>query len=106
MALAPCELGVFKFVDLHQPQWRGHVFVAREYTGRIVETEEAKPEWFALDDIPYQRMWEDDRYWLPRILAGERLQGEFLFDDGRLLTHRLRSVVHNPGAMPDQTPIR
>jgi hypothetical protein len=27
-----------------------------------------KPEWFSIDEIPFDKMWEDDKYWMPRIL--------------------------------------
>jgi 8-oxo-dGTP diphosphatase/2-hydroxy-dATP diphosphatase len=33
-----------------------------------VETEEMKPEWFSLDKIPYEQMWESDEEWLKRVL--------------------------------------
>lgn len=91
-ALDPQLRGVFKFVDLTAPQWLGYIYVATRYEGSPLETDEGLPFWCALDEIPFERMWEDDRHWLPRVLAGEQLEGEFLFDDGRLLAHRLRSV--------------
>lgn len=28
-----------------------------------------KPEWYNLDEIPYDKMWKDDPIWLPRIIA-------------------------------------
>ena len=83
------QLGRFEFVDLVAPQWLGHVFLAECFEGTPRETEEAAPIWFPVDSLPFDNMWEDDRLWLPRLLAGERLEGAFLFDDGRLLTHRL-----------------
>jgi 8-oxo-dGTP diphosphatase len=89
--LDPLLLGRFKFVDLSAPQWYGYVFLAREFEGLIEETEEAEPHWFSVNELPFAEMWEDDRLWLPRLLEGESLQGEFLFDDGRLLAHRLRN---------------
>lgn len=45
-----------------------HVFVVRDYVGTIQETEEMKPEWFDVADIPYDAMWDGDRYWMPRLL--------------------------------------
>jgi hypothetical protein len=27
-----------------------------------------KPEWFNIKNIPYDKMWEDDKIWLPEIL--------------------------------------
>jgi len=90
--LSPELRGVFRFVDLVQPQWLGYVFVAERHVGEPVETDEGRPFWTPVDALPFADMWEDDRYWLPRLLAGERLEGEFLFDDGLLLAHRLRSL--------------
>jgi 8-oxo-dGTP diphosphatase len=40
-----------------------------------------KPQWFPIKDVPYNKMWDDDQYWLPRVLAGEHLQAEFIFDE-------------------------
>jgi len=88
----PVLRGRFKFVDAVQMQWLGYIFVCDQHSGQAVETDEARPFWVAQSQIPYEQMWEDDRFWLPRVLAGECLEGEFLFDDGRLLTHRLRTL--------------
>ena len=41
-------------------------------------TEEMKPEWFALGKVPYGRMWEESKFWLPPVLRGER-EGEIVF---------------------------
>jgi len=89
-AHTPELLGEFKFVDLVAPQWLGYAFLARSFHGIPKETEEAVPLWFEFDRIPYAEMWPDDRHWLPLLLAGKKVTGEFLFDDGRLLAHRLR----------------
>jgi hypothetical protein len=32
-----------------------------------------------VDDIPYEQMWDDDLYWLPRVLAGERVRATFTY---------------------------
>lgn len=90
--LDPVLHGRFRFVDLRALQWFGYVFLARRYRGEPVETPEAAPFWCPLAELPFAQMWEDDRFWLPRLLAGERLEGDFLFDDGRLLAHRLKTV--------------
>jgi hypothetical protein len=34
------------------------------------ESEEMMPKWFALDEIPFDNMWADDKIWLPELLAG------------------------------------
>lgn len=88
----PQLMGTFRFVDLVQQQWLGYIFVAHACEGNAIETAEGLPWWAPVAQLPFERMWPDDRFWLPRILAGEQLEGEFLFDDGRLLTHRLRTT--------------
>ncbi|MCB1684681.1 MAG: 8-oxo-dGTP diphosphatase [Pseudomonadales bacterium] len=87
--IRPELLGRFRFVDLRASQWLGFAFLARTWEGTPVETDEARPHWFDKRRLPFDEMWEDDRYWLPRLLNGESLTGDFLFDDGRLLVHRL-----------------
>lgn len=83
------QMGEFRFVALDGPQWYGYVFLARSFSGSPRETDEALPFWCPVSALPFAEMWEDDRIWLPRLLAGERLTGDFLFDGDRLLTHRL-----------------
>ncbi|MDQ1343563.1 MAG: 8-oxo-dGTP diphosphatase / 2-hydroxy-dATP diphosphatase, partial [Patescibacteria group bacterium] len=44
-----------------------------------------RPEWFTLDKIPFDDMWADDPYWLPRVLEGDKVDFSFTFDaDGDL----------------------
>lgn len=88
-AVDPKLHGVMRFVDTVDPQWRGYVFVAETFHGEPIETIEAIPQWFALDDIPYAEMWEDDRIWLPLVLAGATVEGDFLFTRGHLRAHQL-----------------
>ncbi len=40
-----------------------------------------KPEWFDIDEIPYSDMWSDDKYWLPRVIKGERMTADFSFNE-------------------------
>jgi len=42
--------------------------------------------WFALTEIPYDEMWQDDEHWLPLLLDGMRFNGDFYFNgDGTKL---------------------
>ena len=66
-----------------------HVFMANDAGGAPVETDEASPFWCALDEIPYHRMWADDRIWLPLALEGKNLEAWFIFDGDVALWHQL-----------------
>lgn len=73
-----------------RPSWdqTAAVFVADDWHGNPVSTDEITPEWFALDALPLERMWDDAKYWLPRVLAGERLRIDIVFaDDCRTVTN-------------------
>ena len=80
----------FQFVDGYSIHV--HNYIATDYTGTPTETDEAIPLWFALDDIPYNDMWEDDRLWLPRLLHGESFTGRYLFDDDRMLDNDITTT--------------
>lgn len=65
------------------------IFVASQYSGTPVETDEAIPLWFKLAEIPYEEMWEDDEIWLPAILNDQQVDGRFIFDGDKMLEHEV-----------------
>lgn len=69
------------FIFPARPSWneRVYAFLVRRWQGQPLETEEMRPSWFPFANIPYQQMWQDNRLWLPRVLAGECLRGRFVF---------------------------
>ena len=78
----------FQFLDGYSLQCA--VFVARDFAGELIETAEATPLWFTLDAIPYNKMWADDRHWLPGMLAGRRFAAWFEFDGDKMLSKDVR----------------
>jgi mutator protein MutT len=81
----------FKFPD-GLTDMVANVFICSGWDGEPVETEEMAPRWFKISDIPYAEMWEDDRYWLPQVLDGKFVRGEFIFDsDEKMLTHKVEA---------------
>lgn len=74
------------------PEWNMdvHIYLIKKFVWEIIETDEIKPQWFDIDKIPYDNMWEDDTYWLPRVLNWERnLEYNFYFDkeNGKIRHH-------------------
>lgn len=77
----------FQFTNGHSIQ--GFVYKADGWQGEPTETDEAKPFWCPLDDIPFAQMWADDAVWIPLMLSGTAFLGRFLFDDDIMLGHEL-----------------
>jgi|SRR6478672_2355967 8-oxo-dGTP diphosphatase len=65
------------------------VFVASQFDGTPIETEEAEPLWFDVADLPFKEMWQDDELWLRQALDGKTFRGFFVFDGQKMLNQRL-----------------
>ena len=85
----PLERGELHFQFLDGYSLFCTVFVASGYTGIPVETEEAAPLWFDVDQLPFHEMWEDDKLWLPQALEGKSFRGFFVFDGDKMLSDQL-----------------
>lgn len=78
------NVGILHFTFEGKPDWNQDVsvFFVRDYVGPDpVETEEMRPKWFDIEDIPYEEMWADDPYWLPRVIEGDKIDFSFTFDN-------------------------
>lgn len=82
---------MFQFTDgfsIH-----GYVFTATGCEGTPQETSEATPQWFPADELPFDRMWADDREWIPWMLAGKPFLGRFVFDNDTMLDSEVVTLV-------------
>lgn len=80
----------FAFTDGYS--LRCHVFTAEASEGTLAETDEADPFWCDESDIPYGRMWADDRLWIPLMLHGRLFEAQFVFDGDLMLWHLLQAA--------------
>ena len=81
--------GELFFHSEDMPRIHGYVFTANDYTGIPTETDEAIPLWTNADEIPYDKMWQDDQYWLPQVLLGKTITGWFSFVQETLLDYKV-----------------
>lgn len=83
------DMGRVRFLFPHKPSWNQDVkiYIADEWDGEPTETEAIMPinsiEDKALTkaNIPLDRMWDDNSYWLPHVLSGKRIDAFYLFDE-------------------------
>lgn len=70
-----------------------HVFFVKKWKGIPKETEEMKPKWYSVENLPYKSMWVDDKYWLPKVLTGKLLKALFVFGKGNsIVKSNVKSV--------------
>jgi len=91
-----CLIGILEF------EWQNkkfsddilkvHIFRANNYKGEPCESEEMLPKWFHTDEIPYHKMWSDDKHWMPLFLDEKKFRGKFLFDkNNNILNYELHT---------------
>ena len=91
----PKKVGLFHFKFANKEEWNQDVslFVANEWIGEPKESEEMKPKWFSLKEIPYESMWPDDIHWMPHILEGNKVEADFLFgEEDKIIDYNVKIV--------------
>jgi len=96
--VTPLDIKQVATLDFHFPtdksDWDQQVIVylCPKWDGEPTETEEMKPQWYKKSEIPYEKMWKDDKYWLPEVIDGKFVDAEFVFDDNdSVIAHSVRS---------------
>lgn len=89
------KVGIIDFEFQGNPEiLEVHVFRANDFAGEPKESEEMKPQWFNVGEVPLDEMWPDDKYWLPVFLAGKKFKGRFLFGKNDVvLEHQVVEVT-------------
>jgi 8-oxo-dGTP diphosphatase len=57
------------------------MFRCERFEGELAESDELTPGWSPVEALPFDRMWDDAKYWLPRILADKHVDAEFTLND-------------------------
>lgn len=95
--LDPVKVGELWFAMSDLPDIHCHVFRATRFTGVPTETPEAVPLWTPVDAIPFDEMWEDDRHWLPELIAGRTFLSRFVFEGEKIVWMEQRLGVEWDG---------
>ena len=77
----PIKMAELEFYFIGKAEWNqsSDVYVAKNYSGEIAASDEGELKWFKTDEIPYDKMWDDDPHWLPNVLAGEFMKMKIYF---------------------------
>lgn len=83
----------FEFKEIPDQIYEVNVFAIDEYKGEPSESEEMKPGWFDINDLPWKEMWSDDPIWYPLFLEGKKFEGNFLFDgEEKVIRYELEEI--------------
>ena len=77
------KVGIIKFLEYYKGNKEHvafHLYTATEWEGNIKESEEMKPQWFNINEIPYDNMLPDDKFWMPYVLNNKKIDAYFEFD--------------------------
>lgn len=84
------EIDFEEYVKEEKQLTNMNVFIAYDYNGTPVESDEMSPCWFDLENIPYDKMFKDDKLWLPYVLQGKKIKAHFVYDkDYNILSHNI-----------------
>ncbi len=75
--------------DDEKGKWEVYVYKANNFEGEPKETKECKPIWFEIDKIPYDKMWPDDKYWLPLVFKNKKFNAFFKIRKMKILEYSL-----------------
>ena len=75
------HLGTLNFRFPAKPEWNevAQVFLITRWKGEPMETEEIRPAWFPVEQIPYEKMWHDYSFWLPDAIQGQPISATFTY---------------------------
>jgi len=84
------KVGELDFQFPKKPEWNQimHIYFVKQWTGEPRETPEMTAEWFAREDVPYDKMWEADAHWLPLVLAGHYVKGSYVYSEEQKLLEK------------------
>lgn len=89
------KVGEIIFHHGEKLEFTAHIYIADDIVGEPKTSGEmVDPTWFPIDNIPSSdEFMESDKFWIHRILRGDKIKGEVWYDnDFKLLTFNLDSV--------------
>lgn len=94
------KVGYLIFNEFHENERKImnlFIYTCTSWSGEITESEEMKPEWFNINNLPLRDMWEADSIWLSIVLAGKNIVGKFrLSEDGSVNDYFIKELETLP----------
>ena len=86
----PALRGILTFPGFDgENDWLCFLFVARQFTGKLIESEEGRLEWIPTDRLSRLPLCEGDKYFLAWLKKKKFFSGKFVYNKGRLKNHHV-----------------
>ncbi len=69
-----------------------YVFSTYDFSGIETESYEGKLKWFNINKMPFNEMWDDDKYWLDLLLKKEKFNAYFTYVNDKIIYHRIEKI--------------
>jgi len=75
-------MATLNFYFIQRKEWnqKVHAFICDKWKGEISGSEEIEPQWFKINALPFDKMWEDALFYLPFIVRNKRVEADFLYN--------------------------
>ncbi len=80
------QVALVRFYFDGSPVFECFVYITHSWQNEVIETEEMRPQWYPISNVPFDDMWVADAKWIPLILNGETIEAEVNFNaDGSVV---------------------
>lgn len=80
------QVALVHFYFNGEPVFECYVYLTYFWQNEPTETEEMRPRWYPISNLPFEEMWVADAKWIPLILNGEKIEAVVNFNaDGTVV---------------------
>jgi 8-oxo-dGTP pyrophosphatase MutT (NUDIX family) len=73
------KMGTITFFNGKNPDFEVHIFHTSHFIGEPKETLDMIPNWYDIDNLPFDKMLESDREWFTKMLKGEKFNANVYY---------------------------
>ena len=88
------KIGRLRFINSDRLYWDfdASAYFVYEWKNKPQETDVMRPVWFKTNELPVDKMWEDNIDLLTRALKGEVIDMIYLYEDGKVT--ETKNLIH------------
>lgn len=68
------QVAIVTFYADDIPDFEVHIFRTSTFSGKLRDTKSMVPNWYAIEELPIERMHESDRVWFSRVIQGKKFR--------------------------------